>query len=233
MKTTLILYSGILKHSRSFWDFIRFYKERFQDDDLITLNTSSEAFEDELIKIRERFLKKETESIRIFTFVLSVGEIYAFASETAFKVFGGLKGVTIVKPLLSKESRERMAEALGKAVDVQQEEQIFLLGHGSRICGDHDWKAFAALLGKIWKNRDVSFAMLNDDLGKAGLSKEKVLHLVPVFLTKGRHLTTDIMGEDDGIVRKLKESGYNVKIETHSLTEYDIIGETMAEIIHG
>lgn len=152
------------------------------------------------------------------------GEIKKIVTEYSYS----FKRIVIANSILSGtgDSLKERCNVLAESVlDKRSTLPILLVGHGSKINSNECYHVLRDSFEEI-SGRKTYIATLEGDVTLNGaieeMSKDNIRGIViqPLFLTKGKHLTKDILGEENSWISILESLEFNVNTMNKALLQY-------------
>ncbi len=172
----------------------------------------------------ESLVQKAYERIVVLPTHLTAGKEYDRVVQAVNRIKAEKVEIQIGLPLFGSEAmRKRVAHALTKELDLQEDEDVVYLGHGTEQEGNDVYKMLEAELRKEGKKTTVVCTLGNIDTLINKIQKKNI-RLIPLLLTTGKHVLRDISGKEAGsAAERLREGGFEVTAMENGLGEYESI----------
>lgn len=146
---------------------------------------------------------------------------------------GQIKRICFGQPLLSgQEDYRELANIIGRTYEVEEDETLILMGHGSEHFANISYPAFGLELKELGYNHILvatvegypTFAEIKEELCRAQNSKQndkqrKKVCLVPMMIVAGKHANRDMLGGEDSWKNQLEREGFSVRYILKGLGE--------------
>ncbi len=161
---------------------------------------------------------------------LIAGDEYDKLCKQAMKYKNSFKKLTIGIPLMySAEDLARLSEFYGKIFELEDDEAIVLMGHGTEHKINSVYSKFQnQLLQDRYKHIYIGTVeaepTIDDIISNLQNTNYKKVVITPLMLVAGDHANNDMVGEDsDSWKSKLEERGYAVRVVLKGMGEYEEI----------
>ena len=169
------------------------------------------------------------------------GKEYSRMCEEVERYRGRIKRICLGQPLLSeREDYRELANIIGRTYEVEEDETLILMGHGSEHFANISYPAFAEELKELGYNHILvatvegypSLAEIKEELRQArknakentensavSSTQKKKVCLVPMMIVAGKHANRDMLGGEDSWKAQLEREGFEVRYILKGLGE--------------